>query len=537
MTKNKNVHTLLYLLPLLLVSIFYSIDKSIIQTAINGGLILSGIVVFPSEYTNVTNIYFNGWTILHQITGFFLKLNINAELISIIIIFFSNTFHTFGIFLLSKGVTKSSLFAVTLALWSIILRHNFGHTDYPVLIFSEHSYGMLSLSLFTLIVGLMANNNFRLFGFFSIILIGIHLVVGLWVLSIIIFIYFLQKKFIKKKLIYFKEISIGITVGLIPILISLYVFSTATVDKILLDVDSFQIYMSAWDHHRNNFSINYSYLFKTILLVILSFSLLVFLDKNDLKKNLNFMLLFIIITCLGSSLIYLAYKIFPNFFPSLILRGMPTRLSLLHTLVGYPLLLSIIFFFIKHFIKIPSFISGNKKIKILALLVLPISILFLVNANKIGKNIIKRVDVFNENFSKHKNIEEKKFWASVRNLKTEGYFVTTINSITPTIVYGNKPYILNVRDLDHIPYHPETAKEVKNIIENIYGLDFNNPPKKYVGGLKDEWYKEIFEERSQKIWSNLSEEFNLSGIIIPNNWHLKINKNFSYDKFAIYLIK
>ena len=58
MTKNKNVHTLLYLLPLLLVSIFYSIDKSIIQTAINGGLILSGIVVFPSEYTNVTNIFF-----------------------------------------------------------------------------------------------------------------------------------------------------------------------------------------------------------------------------------------------------------------------------------------------------------------------------------------------------------------------------------------------------------------------------------------------------------------------------------------------
>ena len=113
MTINKNnTYDLIILLPLIIVSYLSTIDNFALQTAVDGGLIISDKINYPDDFKNVTSIYFNGWTFLHHITLILLKININVILISKILMFISVIFLTFGIFYLVKGITKSNIFSL-----------------------------------------------------------------------------------------------------------------------------------------------------------------------------------------------------------------------------------------------------------------------------------------------------------------------------------------------------------------------------------------------------------------------------------------
>ena len=70
----------LYLLPLLVISIYYSFHYFKTQSAVDGGLILSNQVNFPDDFTNVKSIFLNSWTILHHFTFLFLELNLSVDL-------------------------------------------------------------------------------------------------------------------------------------------------------------------------------------------------------------------------------------------------------------------------------------------------------------------------------------------------------------------------------------------------------------------------------------------------------------------------
>ena len=92
----------------------------------------------------------------------------------------------------------------------IISRENFGDIDYPVLYFSEHTYGAFSMSTFTLITGLLSNKNYKSAGFFSALLFASHLIIGTWVILLLIFSYtifsILNKNFNNSE---FKKILMG----------------------------------------------------------------------------------------------------------------------------------------------------------------------------------------------------------------------------------------------------------------------------------------------------------------------------------------
>ena len=88
--------------------------------------------------------------------------------------------------------------------------------------------------------------------------------------------------------------------------------------------------------------------------------------------------------------------------------------------------------------------------------------------------------------------EDKSFWNEVSKINSNGFFITSFNSSSPTLRYGKKPYLLHVAYFDYIPYYPYTVTETKIIIEEIYGVNFANPPTKHLGALNDTWYQELF---------------------------------------------
>ena len=72
-------------------------------------------------------------------------------------------------------------------------------------------------------------------------------------------------------------------------------------------------------------------------------------------------------------------------------------------------------------------------------------------------------------------------------------------------------------------------------MKDIYEIDFSNPPEKFHGGIwKDETYKITFESKSSNDWLIIQKKYNLSGLILPKNWNIRLKKKYIGDKFIFY---
>jgi len=148
-----------------------------------------------------------------------------------------------------------------------------------------------------------------------------------------------------------------------------------------------------------------------------------------------------------------------------------------------------------------------------------------------------RLNKFKDNLSNSLSPNEAEFWKSIKDLDSDGYFVTTFDTSEPTLKFGKKPYIINANYFDLVPYHPYTVDETKIILEKIYGLDFKNPPIKFWPEIRNEWIVNIFEKRANSEWLELSKKYNLSGVIVPSNWILQINEKIKSDKYIFYSLQ
>ena len=190
----KNYFFLLFIFSLS-VSFFYTVD----QRAINAALILSDKINYP-DVQNVLNIaYHNSWTLTYQILKFLINIGINLKLLNFSILCISIFISTLGIYLISQSISKNitySLFiSCFLILSNIVLGNvNFGNLDYPVLLASEHTNGMLSQAITILIFGLIARNNYNLAIITSILTLAFHIIIGLWLLTILSLSFLLFKK-------------------------------------------------------------------------------------------------------------------------------------------------------------------------------------------------------------------------------------------------------------------------------------------------------------------------------------------------------
>jgi len=181
---SKKDNKIVYLI-IILTCVFLSFSHSLYQVAINGGLTISEIIKYPEPLSPMKYYYHNSWTLLHQFAEILLNSGLSIDNSSRAILFLSTLCFGISSFLIVNKLTFNKYLALLVSILMLILQKNFGDTDYPSLIISNHSYGMLSLAITSLIFSLLINENFKLLGFFSTFLICIHPVIGLWVLFIL----------------------------------------------------------------------------------------------------------------------------------------------------------------------------------------------------------------------------------------------------------------------------------------------------------------------------------------------------------------
>ncbi len=515
---NSLQNNIIVYITLIIFCIFLSFSHSLLQVSVDSGLALSNIVKYPDPQSPMKYYYFNSWTILNQFSEILLRIGLSVENTSRFILFLSSLCFALSAFLIVKKITSKKYLALIISLLMLIFQKNLGDTDYPSLVISNHTYGMVSLAVTSLIFALLINNLIKQAGFFSALLICLHPVIGSWILSILVISLLVLKE---KKII--NNFFQGTIYGLIITIISLILFFSKNLDVINFDVQNLNSYMKNWDGHRNTFGIiHFEYLIKTAFLFVI---VNIYFFLQDESKKIDCFKIFFNTTIILSSLIYLLFKFIPEIFPNVVVRVMPTRFLILHSFVAWPLILSVLY---------SIFFKIKKTKKISTTLIIIILILY---SAQHYKSFVKLKDGYFFNVLKKEKDVDKKFFKDLSNLKTTGYFITTSQTTNYTHVLALKPILLDTNSFDFIPYHPYLIDNVYKILEEVYGVNVNSPPIKNNPSIPDSFTKKIFEKKLKNEWLLLSKKYNAKYIVVPSEWKIKLDllrENSSFKVYKIY---
>ncbi len=509
---------------------FFSTVYDFGQRAVDAALVISKIVFYPDEISPMKEYFLSSWTLLHQIAKFFLFFNWSFSAVSKFLIFIVAVIYFVGITLAVKSATKSIYLSVFVSLMILLFQKNFGDTDYPSLFFSEHSYGMFGLAISTFIFGCLFLGNLFLTGLTTAILISIHPIIGIWMFLIIVLSLLVNKLFSKFDLDHEKIVK-GFIIGML-ITISSLIYHFALVEKFSssLDIAAYNNYMEFWEGHRNEAGYHFEYFLKT--LILFTFGVLCLKTfKNKFDKNFKFGMICLLSSIFLSTIIYFIYKSFHPYMPDLIQRIMPTRFATLHSIIGWPILLGILFVLTKLFCE-KKLISE----KFSYILIIFIIFYYSVSHHKV---FVKLNNLFIKNTANQIISSGKTdFWNDIKKIESDGYILTTFSTSVVSMRKTLKPILLDVSSFDFVPYYPNTAKSLSEVIENVYGIPFDNPPANISNRpfLLDEDIKLIFENYSEKKWKELSKDFNFYGVVVPLEWNLNLKPIAKNKYFTFYII-
>ena len=164
---NSSQNNKIFYFTLFVFCIFLSFAHSLSQISIDSGLALSNIISYPEPVSPMKYYYFNSWTIINQFSELLLRIGFSVDNSSRIILLLSSFLFSLSSFLIVNKITSSKFLALAISLLMMIFQKNLGDTDYPSLIISNHTYGMMSLAVSSFIFGLIINNYIKLSGFFS----------------------------------------------------------------------------------------------------------------------------------------------------------------------------------------------------------------------------------------------------------------------------------------------------------------------------------------------------------------------------------
>ena len=492
------------------------------QLALQSAFYISQLIKYPDQNNPFYLSTVNSPSVLFHIISAMLKIGVSHEIISKLILFLATLFNATGIFLISRYLTNSKSLSLLITFVLIFLRKNFGHIDYPTLMFTEHTNGMISLSLCTLIFGLITLRNLSVALFVNIILITIHPVMGLWMLMIIS-LSILLNNFQRKNIIQINNLLYYFLIFTFILMLYFYYVN----DKSLpydYDPIEYKIYFDYIEAHRTNYgylkNLNWNYISKTLFL---SFIILIYLFKTNGDKKFFFQT--VLLSIFLSFFLYLTYKYFSEIYPEIIIRTIPQRFFLTHSVIGYAIIISIAYKLLSIFFKKKNYdVSYYLIFIILAFHLLQHHSAFTQRTNMLLKNEIYIQD-------------EKKFWSDAKkNFIPSGLGITSNNLCNNVTLYLKKPLLICFEFLDYIPYFPELAKPTRKIVKGILDLDYEEIPTKHLGGIVDNDLRQIFQRKSKIDWTKIKEEFNVSFLIFPNNWNINLRSHNLGSKYKIYIL-
>ena len=199
---------------------------------------------------------------------------------------------------------------------------------------------------------------------------------------------------------------------------------------------------------------------------------------------------------------------------------MPSRFIMLHTFLGWPLIISFLFYFLNR---------KFKKINFSRVFLIFLSLIIIQNFDKIFE-IKNNVTL---------NFKDKYSSKIIEFVKKENFdeYILTSSSITSNVFKNTqKPILLHTESMDFIPYHPYLVDNFFDILSLVYKINNDSPPQINNPSLPDDYVKKVFENHKNGDWKKINTKYNIKYVVTPINWELNLNLVMKDSLYKLYEI-
>jgi hypothetical protein len=120
--------------------------------------------------------------------------------------------------------------------------------------------------------------------------------------------------------------------------------------------------------------------------------------------------------------------------------------------------------------------------------------------------------------------QSEAFWRDVRNAGVTGLVLTSSAASASSLYHGHLSIALYAQGFDFIPYLPQTASAVAQIIQTGYGVSFSNPPSEIRNGarLPVDVGQTYWVQLGPDDWCRMSRDLAIVALVAPSNWTVKL---------------
>lgn len=478
-----------------------------------------------------------------------------------------------GLTLVTFALTGSVALALSGALLVVLNAFFIQGTDYPILFMSSHSFGELATSMAVLCIGFLGNRRYFPAGVVAGMLPAFHPVVGCWTIGIVIFGSFLIPSPFKGDTV---KLLRGLAVGLIVSAASFAFFWIhRTPVNMAMDQVALSAYLENWEHHRQ---VGYS--IKTLAVTLATLIMLWLLFDSGRRFNKPLVVQTTVVLLISAAASWLVYEFVHRFHASLpwvVFSAMLGRLVNIHFLLAFPIMIGALSLRRDTTFLLLGATIGLAFENTLITRVFLICSLLAGLAYVAQSYILKRIRL-NTRFTALSYSIGRRFKVGfvviavtaggaslfslmatpaplcsekiIDNCRAPGVFkkikdidFTGLTVAPPGLAlmahrHGHKPVVLGASGIDFVPYLPQTAGGVRDIVESIYGLDFLNPPAEFreKGYLLPETGREYWSKLSSIDWHALAAKFRIGAVIAPSDWEIKLTPAYDMDGLKVYLL-
>lgn len=532
--------------------------------SLQDGLYNSQIVVNLMGYARDDVMYIWGvnlWTVMSQVSGALLLIGVTEFAQSIGLSVVLNGLSFCSLYLILNSISKNSLYSLALVLINYFSRHYLYGLGYEVSMSSWHffnsTWGNYGFHFALLSLGLIFSNRLKTGYFLLGAMLSIHFFIGFYFVVSVGLALLLFKKNKEDLNVILKWFLFGILFSIISYMINFYQYGVVDLGA---SQSSLHNYIANWDTHRN-VSINYirSAVISNILL-FLYVNYLFFIKKVERSISLCW-----IYSASSLCLFVIAFYLFSlmEVFPFLY-TAMPERTFNVLYYLSIPILCSLqsktrrvfplVLFFgvvaLDQFFQILSydilsiilllslfifsfFSSSKMKLherKIAMIIILSLSIYSICNYNFLDR--IKRID---KSFNNERNTFLK---------KSNGMLIVSPLHISSKVqLFTRRKILMDVTELSEISYAFHTYSKANDIMKNIYNIELNNNYKSLfvihngVETVAPEYVRKIWEDRSKEVWKEIFKQYQVSQVLVPENWNLKIKPVYTDSIDKVYEVE
>lgn len=564
------------------------------QVAVETGQVLAGLVDYPP--TNPFYLYHTKlWTLTNQAGLVLLRLGLSEIAVCIL---YSGLLGMVSFQALS-AVTLAFSRDERMALGSPLVvlltgAASFG-VSYPVyLMGASHTYGVLSLSLALLTAALFACEEYKAGSILLGLAPAVHASVGLWLWTIV-FVCFLGDRSLWEPLwksVRYLLVGVGLTAasGAVHLLVIYHP------GKVARDVASRYLvsFINLWDGHRSPVELHHPGVYLNVGVMALSLLWLT-LFRRDVPGGSRFLLRFFLASgVLGLLAMVLSWRP-PDMLPASLLVLMPNRLLNLNVLAGAAFLIGLLAAYpnrgwaLAGLVGLLAGLMGAEKSQLWALqgepkkplpleidplLVMAACSLALLAAaaaprrepgsssdrpgllpgrwKQAGQFLLlsaavmalvtsltswnaARLDVWDRMKLEFRDWTNDDLLAKVARGK--GLLLTAAD-LHLIQLRTRRPVLLDGGGLDMLPYVPEAGPEMDQILREVYGIDFFDPPHgmKRQGVIPWPASERVWRRRLQGDWSRIRKKFGVTEVLAFPGWKLRLPVVMENDEFVLYRI-